>query len=429
MNNPIRPFTASHLAFLAASTFVVGLTWSPFLLTLSQALTVLASIWHVISTAGQQGQAPTWGKALGASFKRLWHQPTFLLMSLLFLVPATSYFWSDYLPGWRNFTRIRLPFLFLPWAFANMPPLSGRQMKTVLFLLLITMVVICIGVGINFAIHYTQMVEDLKHGRPIPVPRNHIRFSLTLACAIFSGAWLFMQNFYIRFKWERYIQAICVLFLFGFIHLLSVRSGIAALYAGLVFTVFWSVFRTGRWKIGLAALAFIVALPIAAIKFIPSLQERINYMVYDWQKYRNNEGGTYSDSDRFVSLHIGYLLWKEQPITGTGSGDLQMEAQRMANDRFPRYSLDPKLPHNQFVYILAGTGLFGIILSLVALIAPFFLPQARRFYLFILFQIIVFLSFMVEYTLETAIGVGFYLFFTLWFWKMATLENASKNLE
>jgi hypothetical protein len=46
--------------------------------------------------------------------------------------------------------------------------------------------------------------------------------------------------------------------------------------------------------------------------------------------------------------------------------------------------------------------------------APFLRTVTRRFYLFLTFQVIILVSFLVEYTIETAIGVAFYLFYTLW---------------
>jgi hypothetical protein len=41
--------------------------------------------------------------------------------------------------------------------------------------------------------------------------------------------------------------------------------------------------------------------------------------------------------------------------------------------------------------------------------------------------LLLFVSFLVEYTLETAIGVAFYLFFTLWLLQMGEVLAAEKN--
>ncbi|MCC7244308.1 MAG: O-antigen ligase family protein [Saprospiraceae bacterium] len=409
----------ARIAFISCLILVVGITWSPFLLSLSEAGLFIAGLMY----AGGQVKSRQPGlsgmalipKSFAQALRNWLARPDMLAMALLFAIPALSYFWTEFKPGWWNFTRVRLPFLLLPIAFANWPALSDRQYKTVLYALVWTMVVLCIGVGINFALHFDEIMEGLGHGRPVPVPKSHIRFSLIVAVSILSGGWLWFEKFYLKYTWERGLLAAAVIFLFGFIHVLSVRSGLAALYAALVFTAFWIIWRTGRWKLGLVALGLMLLVPVVAIQTVPSLRSRLYYMQHDWVQFRNNQGGSYSDADRWVSLQTGYWLWKSSPVVGVGTGDLLMDVQQMANDRFPTYSLDPKMPHNQFLFILSGTGLLGLMLSLAGLAAPVWRKTSRQVYLFMVFQVIVFLSFMVEYTLETAVGVAFYLFFTLFF--------------
>jgi O-antigen ligase len=411
------------LTFGCACLLVAAINLSPFVLALSMWGFVAAAYWQavVVFQAANPGVRP-WLGAFRLSIRNFGKQPAMWGLALLLLAPAISFFWSTNTDWWLSQTRVRLPFLILPWAFANLPVLSGRQYKLVLYWLVWVMVVLCIGVGINLGLHYDQIVDDLNHGRPIPVPRSHIRFNLILATAILSGGWLVQQQFVWKRAWERKALIGAVIFLFLFIHVLSVRSGLAALYAALMFTAGWVVVHTGRWKLGIVALVLILMTPVIALKTIPSLQNRIDYMRYDWQRFRENAGGDYSDAQRWVSLQVGWMLWQEHPWIGTGAGDLPMEVQRMANDHFPNYSIEPKLPHNQFLFILSSTGLLGIALSLLGFLAPFLQRSARRFYLFFAIQVIIFVSFLVEYTLETAIGVAFYLFFTLWFMKMSDSE-------
>ena len=418
---PNRRFSPGDLTFCCAGLLVLSMMFSPFVLSLSMWGLVFAACWQSAESAGKTATAGenSWLRGLVQSVRRWAQQPVLLALSLLLAVPALSYFWSEDVDFWAERTRVRLPFLILPWAFANLPLLTLRRYQLVLYGLVWMLVITCIGVGINFAQHTEVILEGLQHGRPIPVPRNHIRFTLLLATGILAGGWLWTRYFRWRYTWERPALAIAVVFLFGFLHFLSVRSGIAALYAALLFTVLRFIVRTRRWGWGLAALALLGILPWLALQTIPSLQQRISYMVYDWQQYQNNAGDDYSDSERWISLSAGLALWREHPVLGTGAGDLPVEIQRLVNQRFPAYTLKPKLPHNQFIYLLAGTGLVGLVLSLVALLAPLTEKRSRQFYLFSAFQIMIFVSFLVEYTIETAIGVAFYLFYLLWFREMA----------
>jgi O-antigen ligase len=419
--------TPARLTFWSACLLVVSMVLSPFLLSISMWGLVAAALWNVAAALQQEGRvatlksATTWVHAVLRSFQNLWAHKNLAVMALLLLVPALSIFWSDDLGYWLRVTRVRLPFLILPWAFANLPKLNPRQHKQVLYLLLWFMVLACIGVGINFLLHYETIMNGLGRGQPIPVPRQHVRFSLVLATAIVSGAWLWQQGFYLKYLWERKALAIAVAFLFLFIHILSVRGGLAVLYAALITSIVWYVWQTKRWMAGMLVLGSLALLLWGAIETIPSLRQRVAYMKYDWERYKANDGEAYSDAERWVSLKVGYRIWEENPMFGTGSGDLMHEVKRVTTEQFPDYAKSPKLPHNQWIHIMASTGMLGLALSLAAFFIPVFYRKNRTNYLFTVFQIMVFITFIIECTVENAIGVSWYLFYTLWF--AATVDD------
>lgn len=410
-----------------ACLLVVSMTFSPFLLSISMWGFVAAAFWNcALDRRGGDLRSPsTWFHILAESFRNLFRQPSLALMVLLLVAPALSFFWSTDHGYWLERTRVRLPFLVLPWAFANLPRLPRRQTQLVLYVLVWALTVICVGAAINLALHLQDVVAGIGRGNPVPVPRSHIRFSLILATGIVAGGWLWLQGFYWRWRWERWALGVALVFLFLFLHVLSVRSGIIGLYAVLLFSVGRYVWRTRRWGIGLVALTIMTAAPLAAWQ-LPVFRQRVYYMLWDWQQYQQNIGSGYSDSERLVSLRVGWQLWQENPLFGVGAGDLPAEVQRVVDERFNDYGDAPKLPHNQFLYIMASTGLFGLALSLFAFFAPLAARRQRQFYLFAAFQVLAFTSFLVEYTIETAIGVAFYLFYTLWFMMMARGERSEK---
>ncbi|MCC7505819.1 MAG: O-antigen ligase family protein [Saprospiraceae bacterium] len=408
-----------------AMLLVVSMTFSPFLLSMSMWGLVAMALWNATvldrETSGNERRSIVAELLTGLrrSVLQLWRQPAYLFFTLLLLAPALSGLWSGDLSYWADRTRIRLPFLILPWVFVNLPALSARQFRLVLYVLVCTMAVLCIGVGINFILHSETILFGLSEGRPIPVPRHHIRFNLMLATAIIAGGWMWQQGSQGRMGWQRPLLLVLLGILFLFIHFLSVRSGLVALYAALMFSAARFIWRTRRWGVGAILMAVLLAIPLIAVNTVPSLKQRISYMKYDWEHYQSNEGESYSDSERWISLKTGWLMWKEHPVFGVGAGDLPRETARMVTEYFPKYLESPKLPHNQFLYILAGTGLFGLVLSLIAFYAPLLYDRYRRNYLFTTFQVMVFVSFLVEYTIETAMGVAWYLFYSLWFMKMS----------
>jgi O-antigen ligase len=121
----------------------------------------------------------------------------------------------------------------LPLAFAWLPSISKRHYQGVFYAMLYLMFIVVVGVLINYAIDFQRINESLLHGKHVPVPMNHIRFSLMLALTIVSGIILYAEGYFWRKPWERYLIGAMVIFLTISIHILSVRSGIAALYATL----------------------------------------------------------------------------------------------------------------------------------------------------------------------------------------------------
>ncbi|MDO8365193.1 MAG: O-antigen ligase family protein [Saprospiraceae bacterium] len=419
--------TPSGLAFWSANLLVVSMVVSPFLLSISMWFLVFAAWWHTAETLQSSLRMPhTWWEVLKVSFIRLFQRRELLVLMLLLLAPAISYFWSDDKAYWLRLVQTRLPFLVLPWTFANLPTLSERQWKSVLYLLVWFMVGMCIAIGINFLWHFDALIEGLGRGNPIPVPRSHVRFSLILATAIIAGAWLWQRGFWLRKAWERKALLAAVVFLFVFLHVLSVRSGLFSLYAAMLFALLRYVWLSKKWLTGLAALGVLYAGLWVATETVPSLKMRIAYMKYDWERFSTQDGGhLYSDAVRWVSLQSGWNVWQQNPLLGTGAGDLLMEIRRNTAELYPSYAQEPQLPHNQFIFILASTGLLGLLLSLVAFFGPVY--YGRKNFLFLLFQVMAFASFLIECTLENAIGVAWWLFYTLFFLSCKQ-KNPSGNI-
>jgi O-antigen ligase len=423
----------SQTTVFFAMLIVVSMMLSPFLLSVGIWGLLLCAFWNgALLYRNSDGAVSlsnpiAWFYILKQGFQRLFQHRASALMLILLLLPFVSGLWSADTHYWLDRVRVRLPFLVLPYIFVNLPPLSRTQFRLVLYVLVWALVLVCVGIGINYFLNEDTILQGLREGRPIPVPRQHIRFSLILCTGIIAGAWLWMKRFVWRFPWERNVLSFALVFLFFFQHFLAVRSGLAALYAVLLFTLARYVWNSKQWLIGMGALVIFTSMLVAALQFIPSLSRRVDYMVHDWHMFRNHAGQNYSDSERWISLETGVDLWKSSPLIGVGAGDLPGETEKVLAEEYPQYIETPKLPHNQFIYLLAGTGIFGLALSMIVFLYPLLVPVYRRFYPFLAHQVVIFMSFLVEYTIETSIGVAFYLFYTLWYMNMAVAEKQATS--
>ncbi len=351
-------------------------------------------------------------------FGRLSSEPIWWVVTLPFFIVLFSGFWTEDYTYWLERLRIKLPFLFLPLAFAAGPKLEEREWNLGLYLFLWVMFLGCLYVVVAYMADYEHILEGLQRGRTLPTPSNHIRFSLALSFSVFIAVWLAVEGFYWRWPWESKLLWALSAFFFLFLHFLAVRSGLLSLYVVLFVFLLRVVFSSRlslRWRrLGWLALLLTLLMPFLSYRFVPAFQQRVKYMRWDWQQYL--EGRTdfsSSDSDRLRSLEVGWSIGKEHLLLGVGAGDLPKEVKKRYEQRYAG-KLQPKMPHSQWMSYFAGTGLLGLAVFLFSFFYPLFEGKRYRLFLFSSFFLIAFASLFVENTLETNFGVSFYVLFLLW---------------
>lgn len=358
------------------------------------------------------------------ALKTYFRHPEFWIISLLFVVVLLGFWSLEDLHFWQERLRVKLPFLLLPIAFFLVPRLSRRQFHGLLYFWVGLLFFTSIGIGIHYLLNQEEIITLMQQGHPIPTPRNHIRFSISLAFGVISGIYLIWKQYYAWRPFEKKIILIATIFLFGFIHFLSVRTGIVALYAALGIIIFSQTILHKKYFLGLGLVLLLGSLPLIGYQFIPSFKAKINYMKWDMQMYLKGEGGNYADAGRMTSLKVGYDIFRKHPIMGIGPGNLRMATKKIYQEEYPDY-VEALTPHNQFLYTLAGSGLVGITLFSIAFLFPFFYQKNYQNPLFLGFYGILFTSFILEHSIENALGIGFCSFFLL---LMVNYLNGRENL-
>ena len=180
---------------------------------------------------------------------QFWKTPVFWIPSLMFFLVLVGTFYSaDFRYSFERL-QLKIPFLALPFAFFCLPRLSKRGYLG-LFCFLVTILFLTnIGIGANYLLNFEEINEAIAQGKPIPTPRNHIRYSLLLSLGILAGIVLSYKRFYLRWKAETWMIAIFTLFNFIFIHILSVRSGLAVLYSSLFLGILFTACLLRREKV------------------------------------------------------------------------------------------------------------------------------------------------------------------------------------
>ena len=154
--------------FVGLAMMAIGLTLSPFLMSLAQFW--LAGIW-VIDGIVNKDFKEKWCR-----FKRNWI--AWLLVSLYLLHVVGLIYTSDFQYAFKDL-RVKLPLLILPFVLSSMKPLERKQYDLLLNIYVLS---VFVATWFSFA-HYLR--HDYQDVREISHFISHIRFCLQIVFCIF----------------------------------------------------------------------------------------------------------------------------------------------------------------------------------------------------------------------------------------------------
>lgn len=387
--------------FIAGFALAIpGTVFSRAMLSIGMIVMVLASIW-----------AGNWG----ARWRQVKANPVVWAFMLFFLLVVISGAYSSNTEFFFERLRIKLPFAFLPIAVLSFPPLSKKTYQSLWYLLFLMMVGLSIYGTVELTKNFSQIVDSYSRAGVLSLFISHIRFSLMAVIALVAGIQLYRQGFYWFNKAEKYLLLGGSIYLFFFLHLIAVRSGLLALYLIILAFGVQYIVRTKKFAWGALGLVLLVTLPIVAYYTVPTFQNKVRYMRYDMGRFMNGElQGDYSDTRRFTSMQMGIEAGRTNSFIGVGYGDVTDMTQQMYQRYHP--DIDPGdflSPHNQFIYVFAGLGFLGLLVFIGAIVLPFYYMEAWRDPMALSVNIAMVSSFFTEHTLETQIGTAVYLIFLL----------------
>lgn len=357
---------------------------------------------------------------LADTFKIYYKDKILSLLSLIFICYLLTIFNTDHKAEFWPRLSIKLPLIFMPLGFAALKDMPVRYFKHALyFFLLFSLVTAIISVGM-FVIDYEMITESYKHAKVLSNIFNisHIRFSLMLVMSVFVAWYLYTEKYSLFYSAERYLILGGGIFILGFIHLLSVRSGLLAFYATCFVITLSSMFLYKKYLLGAALLLLILLMPLVAYYTVPTIQNKIDYMTLDVSRFFKGKGvARWSDGNRLLSIQIGVELGNEHPLTGLGIGDVEKD---MSAYYLKNHSDVPKdyhlIPHNQFVYVYAACGLIGLAVFIWVTLYPFFFKSTYRSIVFLALLVSILTSYLSEATLENQLGVCLFTTFYLIGW-------------
>ena len=117
---------------------------------------------------------------------------------------------------------------------------------------------------------------------------------------------------------------------------------------------------------------------------------------------------------RMAIFTVGIKLFKENPIFGHGTGDINdVLINGYKKEGFIKGYNRKYNCHNQFLQFLLAFGLIGLLIFLVVLFLPMAYAFSVKNYLYIFFILMLCFNFLFELILETKAGVEFYAYFNV----------------
>jgi O-antigen ligase len=358
-----------------------------------------------------------------AQVKTFFKVPLLWNISLLFLIPLISGFWSTDLDQWKEIIRIKLPLLFLPFAFASPFRLSQRQWEIMAFVAVILVFLATVGSTIAYLMERRLTDDSYLGGKSLQTAfgNDRVRFSWVVGLTVPGAAWA-ATSYWSKKRSLAILLLIIACWLAVYLHILSVRTGLFSFYI-ILFSVFVFMVRD-RKRSGWIILSLLIILPLAAWFILPSFQNRVKYLDYefDFAKNRSYLPGS-TDPVRIISIQAGIEQYRSAPVWGLGFGDIQSSSRKWYAENYPAMKeQDMILPSSEFVLYTTGAGILGYLSFFSALLTPFFMKLRQR-RAWLLLSIAVLVSLLFDIGLEVQFGVFIYCFVVLGFWKWMVSEN------
>jgi O-antigen ligase len=344
------------------------------------------------------------------NFKSLLSPIPILFFSFYVLHLIGLVYTSNWIEGMQR-VETKLPLLIFPLILFSFPIKSKKDISSILKSYVIGCLLASIYCFTNGVLKYLETGENWMIYKKLGsfLGFHPTYFSMYLSFAFFIVLFFLAKNNKTHSQKYRIGSGILATWFFIIIVLLSSRMPILAtvFILGVSFLA-WMYFQKKFFQgIGISLLA--IALLFFSLKNIPSVNQRTQNAINSITDKNSNQS---SKAPRINLWNAAFTVIKENPLLGTGTGDVQEELLKIYKERnYERELKDNYNPHNQYLQTTATLGILGGVLLLIYLMAPFWFAFQQKDYLYLLFLSLVIMSFLTESILQTQRGTLFFGFF------------------
>ena len=332
------------------------------------------------------------------------NQQLIFAIGLIVLPVIISGIWSDNKNLWWNSISVKLPLITMMLGLTAIPFSKERWTHLAwAFILIISMG--CCWSLLQYALNYTNIQLSYLQAKVMATPsdNDHIRFSWMVVIAISFTIRCLQEE---SNKIKQFILSALLISLVLYLHILASKTGLVCLYTGVFMYLLDFIFLKKKYKTAVSLLLLISLAAFLSYNTIPTLRNRIQYVLYDFENYsKGNFMPGYNDAARWLSMKAGYQITNEHRLNGVGFGDMLSSINQWHQKNHPNsFAYERFLPANEWLVYGTGSGWPGLVCFTVGFVLLLFYTTKKNIGSVVLTVVSV-IPFLIDDSLEGQYGV------------------------
>ncbi|MCF8366647.1 MAG: O-antigen ligase family protein [Bacteroidales bacterium] len=287
----------ANLYYAGLILMLVALPLSKYLMSVSQLY--LSALWLLDPQLLQK-------------WKQFFKNRAAIVLVSLFFIHVIGLLWTTDFDYAVKDLRTKVPLLALPVIVATSPKVSRSLFH---YLMLIFIVANVLG---TIASMHELLTRDITEIRKISLFMSHIRFSLNICVAIFSGFYMIFISEFFSLK-IKILLFVTIVWLLVFLFILESVTGLAIVLTVTFVLCVLAAFKSGIKLMKASSIIILIAIPVSLFFYAKSLYE--DYVpdkpfVYEGMDLTTKQGNYYANDTTLMLAENGhwvgqYLHWGE----------------------------------------------------------------------------------------------------------------------
>lgn len=327
-----------------------------------------------------------------------------LALGLILLPVILSGLWSEDKITWWNSLSLKLPLVTMMLGLFSVNLSKQRWIQLTWIYILLVFMGCCWSLW-QYAGNMAGMEAAYLKSKLLPTPAedDHIRFSWMVVAAVLLGIKCLLFE---KRSSAKFVLVSLLVFFVIYLHVLASKTGLVSLYGGGFVYLLYAILVQKKWKTVLSTVVIIAAVAMICYAALPTLRNRIQYVVYDFSNYSaGNTMPGYTDAARWLSIKAGYRITTEHPLTGVGFGDLLTAVDQWYRQNHPRsLAYERFRPANEWLVYGAGSGWPGLLCFTAGFCLLLYATTTKNV-LSVMLSLVSVTPFLIDDTLEGQYGV------------------------